>query len=97
MSSHTPSPGVLETVVTDEDLLNPDASTHASRGEDVPALSKQVMKAYRRAMKAGKARDAKSCQICAVQRAKREGTDPPFEPVIIEESATKVQMSLSDF
>ena len=97
MDSHSPAPGVLETVVTDEDLLKTDVSTHASRGNNVPALSKQVMKAYRRAMKAGKARDAKSRQICAVQRANREGTDHPFEPVIIEESAPKVQTSLNDF
>ena len=97
MDTHSPSPGVLETVVTDDDLLKGDVSTHASCGRCPPALSKQVMKAYRRAMKAGKERDAKSRQICAVQRAKREGTDPPVDPVIREEPAAKVQTLLSDF
>jgi hypothetical protein len=96
MDIHSPSPEVLETVVTDE-LLEKDVSTHASHGEDVPALSKQVMKAYRRAMKAGKAQDARARRICAVLRAKREGTDPPVEPVVREEPVAKVQMSLSDF
>ena len=97
MNSHSPSPGVLETVVADEDLLTPGVSTHASRGEDVSALSKQVKKAYRKALKASKARDVISCQICAVQRAKREGTAAPVDPVMREEPAAKVQMSLSDF
>jgi hypothetical protein len=97
MDTHSPSPGVLETVVTAEDLLNPDVSTHASRGEDVPGLSKSAMAMYRRAKKAGKARDAKSKQICAMQRAKREGTDPPVDPTIREEPMAKVQMLLSDF
>ena len=97
MTTHTPVPGVLETVVTDDSLLEKDVSTHASHDKDAPALSKQVMKAYRRALKAGKARDARSRQICAVQRAKREGNDLPFDPVIIEESAPKVQTLLSDF
>ena len=97
MNTHTPSPGVLETVVTDEDLLKEDVSTHASRGEDVPALSKQVMKAYSKAKEVGEARDAKSRQTCAMLRAKREGTDPPVEPVTREESAPKVQTLLSDF
>ncbi len=97
MSTHTPASGVLETVITDDSLLEKDVSTHASHDKDAPALSKQVMKAYRRAMKAGKARDAKSRRICAVQRAKRDGTDHPFDPVIIEESAPKVQTLLSDF
>ncbi len=97
MKTHAPSHGVLETVVSDEDILKTDVSTHASRGEDVTALSKQAMKAYRRALKAGKARDAKSRHLCAVQRSKREGTDLPFDPVIREEPMAKVQMSLSDF
>ena len=97
MNNHSPAPGILETVVTDDDLLKRDVSTHASCGKDVPAFSKQVMKAYRRAKKASKARDAKSRQICAVQRAKREGTDPPVVPAIREEPAAKVQTSLSDF
>ena len=97
MDTHSPSPGVLETVVTDDDLLKGDVSTYASRGRDPPAVSKQVMKAYRRALKAGKAQDAKSRQICAVQRAKREGTDPLVDPVIREESAPKVQTLLTDF
>lgn len=97
MTTHAPSHGVLETVVSDEDILKNGASTHASRGEDVSALSKHAMKAYRRAKKASKERDAKSRRICAVLRSKREGTDRPFEPVIIEESATKTQTSLSDF
>jgi hypothetical protein len=97
MDTHSPSHGVLETIVTDDDLLKGDVSTHASCGKDAPTLSKQVMKAYRRAMKAGKERDAKSRQICAVQRAKREGTDPLVGPVIREESTAKVQTLLSDF
>jgi hypothetical protein len=97
MGTHFPSYGVLETVVTDDDLLKPDVSPHAPRGEDVPALGKQVMKAYRRAQKAGEAQDTKSRQICAVLRAKREGTDHPFDPVTREESASKVQTLLSDF
>ena len=97
MDTHPPSPGVLETVVTDDDLLKPDVSTHASRGEDVTPLSKQVMKAYRRAKKVGVAQDAKSRQICAVLRTKRDGTDHLFDPVTREESAPKVQTLLSDF
>ena len=97
MDSHTPAPGILETVVTDEDMLKRDVSTHASRGEDVAAMSKQVMKAYRRAKKASKARDAKSRQICAVLRAKREGNTLPVVPVIREEPVAKVQTLLSDF
>ena len=97
MDTHSPSPGVLETVVTDDDLLKGDVSTYASRGEDVPTLSKQVMKAYSKAKEAGEARDAKSRQICAVQRAKREGTDPLVDLVTREEPAPKVQTLLSDF
>ena len=97
MGTHTPSPGVLETVVTDDSLLEKDVSTHASRGKDVPALSKQVMKAYRRAKKASEAQDVKSRHLCAVMRSKREGTDHPFDQVIIEESAPKAQTMLSDF
>lgn len=97
MTTHTPAPGILETVITVESLLKTDVSTHASHDKDVPALSKQVMKAYRRAMKAGKARDAKSRHLCAVQRAKREGTELPADPVIREEPTAKVQMLLSDF
>jgi hypothetical protein len=93
---HSPVPGVLETVVTD-DLLEKDVVTHASRDKDVTPLSKQVMKAYRRAKKAGEAQDAKSRQICALLRAKREGTDPPVDPVIREEPTAKVQTLLSDF
>jgi hypothetical protein len=95
--THSPSPGVLESVVTDDDLLKPDVSTHASRGEDVTPLSKQVMKAYRRAKKAGKAQDTKARRTCAMLRDKRDGTDHPFEPVTREESAPKVQTLLSDF
>lgn len=97
MSTHTPASGVLETVITDDSLLEKDVSTHASHDKDATALSKQVMKAYRRAKKAGEVRDASSRQICAVQRAKREGTVQPFDPVIIEEPTAKVQTSLSDF
>lgn len=97
MDSHSPSPGVLETVVTDDSLLKPDVSTHASHGKDAPALSKQVMKAYRRALKVGKAQDAKSCHSCAVQRAKREGTALPAGPAMREEPTAKVQTLLSDF
>ena len=97
MKTRIPAPGVLETVVSDEDILKTDVSTHASRGEDVTALSKQAMKAYRRAMKAGKARDARSRQICAALRAKREGTEIQVVPVIREEPTAKVQMLLSDF
>jgi hypothetical protein len=97
MTAYTPSPGILETIVTDEDLLKKDVSTHASHDKAVPAVSKQVMKMYRRAKKASKARDARSRQICAVQRAKREGTDAPFVPEIREEPTSKVQMLLSDF
>ena len=97
MRHHSPFPGILETIVTDDSLLEKDVSTHASRDKDAPALSKHVMKAWRRAMKAGKAQDAKSRHSCAAQRAKREGTDLPFDPVIVEESAPKVQMLLSDF
>ena len=97
MNTHTPSPRVLETVVTDDDLLKGDVSTHASRGRDPPAVSKQVMKAYSKAKEAGEAQDAKSRQICGVQRAKREGTGHSFEPVTREESALKVQTLLSDF
>jgi len=63
----------------------------------VPKLSKSVMKAFRSAKKAGGARDVKSRRICAEQRAKREGTDHPFEPVILEKPTPKVQASLSDF
>ena len=97
MNNHSPAPGVLETVITDDSLLEKDVSTHASRGKDAPALSKQVMKAYRRAKKAGEERDARSRQICAVLRARREGTDAPVDPVIREEPVAKVQMLLSDF
>ena len=97
MNTHSPLPGVLETVVSDDDLLEKDVSPHASRGKDVPAVSKQVMKAYRRAKKASKARDLVSRRTCALLRAKREGTDHPFEQVIIEESSSKVQTLLSDF
>ena len=97
MKHHSPSPGILETFVTDEDLLKRDVSTHASRDKDAPALSKQVMKAYRRALKAGKARDANSRRICASQRAKREGTALPAGPAIREEPTAKKQMLLSDF
>ena len=97
MTTYAPSPGVLETVVTDDSLLEKDVSTHASHDKDAPALSKQVMKAYRRALKAGKARDAKSRQICAALRAKREGTELPVDPVIREEPAAKLQTSLNDF
>ena len=94
---HSPAPGVLETVVSDEDLLEKDVSTHASRGEDTSAVSKQAMKAYSRAKKASKARDLVSRRSCALLRAKREGNDHPFDPVIIEESSSKVQTLLSDF
>jgi hypothetical protein len=97
MGTHSPSPRVLETVVTDDDLTKGDVSTHASRGKDVTQLSKQVMKAYRRAKEVGEAQDAKSRQICALLRAKREGTDPPVDPVIREEPTAKVQTLLSDF
>ena len=97
MDTHSPSPGVLETVVTDEDLLKPDVSTHASRGRGPPAVSKQVMKAYSKAKEAGEAQDAKSRQTCAMLRAKREGTGHSFESVTREESAPKVQTLLSDF
>lgn len=97
MKTYSPLPKVIETVITDDSFLEKDASTHASRGEDVSALSKQAMKAYRRAKKASKERDAKSRRICATLRARRDGTDHPFEQVIIEESATKTQTSLSDF
>jgi len=94
---HSPTPGVLETFVTDDSLLEKDVSTHASRGKDVPAVSKQVMKAYRRAKKAGEARDAKSRQMCAEMRSKREGTEHLPKPGIIEEPAANVQKLLSDF
>lgn len=96
---HTVSPaiGILETVVTDESLLEKDVSTHASRDEDASAASKHVMKAYRRAKKAGEARDAISRQMCAVQRAKREGTVFPADMVKREAPAAKVQTLLSDF
>jgi hypothetical protein len=94
---HSPSPGILETVVTDDSLLEKDASTHASRDEDASAASKHVMKAYRRAKKAGDTRDARSRQMCAVQRAKREGTVPPVDLGIRKEPVTKVQTVLSDF
>ena len=97
MNTHSPSPGVLETVVTDDDLLKGDVSTYASRGEDVPTLSKQVMKAYSKAKEAGEARDAKSRQTCAMLRVKREGTGHSFESATREESAPKVQTLLSDF
>lgn len=97
MKHHSPSPGILETVVTDDALLKKDVSTHASRDKDVPALSKHVMKAYRRAKKAGEAQDAKARHSCAVLRAKREGTDHPVNPAMREEPAPKVQTLLSDF
>ena len=97
MDTHSPSSGVLETVVTDDDLLKEDVSPHASRGKDVPTFSKQVMKAYSKAKEAGEAQDTKSRQTCAMLRAKRDGPDPPVEPVTREESASKVQMLLSDF
>lgn len=97
MNIHSPSPGILETVVTEESLLKGDVSTHASRGEGVPAMSKSTRAMYRKAMKASKARDAKSRQICAVQRAEREGTAHPVDPVVIEEPTAKVQTSLNDF
>lgn len=97
MATHTPAPRVLETVVTDDSLLKKDASTHVAHDKDVPAVSKQVMKAYRRAMKSGKAQDAKSRRICAALRAEREGTDPPADPVIREKPVAKAQTSLSDF
>ena len=97
MSSHTPSPGVLETAVTDDDSLKEDVSPHASCGEVVSALSKQVMKAYSKAKEAGEAQDVKSRRTCAMLHAKRDGTDHPFDPVTREESAHKVQTLLSDF
>ena len=97
MDTHSPSPGVLETVVTDDDLLKGDVSTQVSCGKDVPTLSKQVMKAYSKAKEVGEARDAKSRQTCAMLRVKREGTDPLVDPVIREESAPKVQTLLTDF
>ena len=97
MNTHAPIPGVLETVVTDEDLLEKDVSTHASRGKDVPMWSKSTMKMFRGAKKASDAQDAESRRSCALLRAKREGTDQPFEHVIIEEATPKVQMLLSDF
>lgn len=87
----------IETVVSDEDLVKNDVSDHAPRGEDVIEVSKQAMKAYRRAKKASEVQNIRSRRICAEMRSKREGTDHPFEPVIIEESAPKVQMLLSDY
>ena len=83
MNTHAPIPGVLETVVTDEDLLEKDVSTHASRGKDVPMWSKSIMKMFRGAKKASEARDLVSRRSCALLRAKREGTDHLFDPVII--------------
>ena len=97
MSTHSPAPGVLETVITDDTLLKKDVSTHASHDKDAPALSKSAMKMYLSAKEAAEDRDAISRRICAVQRAKREGTDRPFDPVIREEPTAKVQTSLNDF
>jgi len=97
MPTYTPSPGILETVVTEESLLKKDVSTHASRGKDVPALSKQAMKAYRRAKKVGKARDARSRLICVELRSKREGTPIPFDDVTPVAPKDEVQTLLSDF
>ena len=104
MGSHSPSPGILETVITEDSLLEKDVSLHASRGEDATALSKRdkkrpntVKDAFDAAKSASEAQNAKSRQICAVQRAKREGTDPPVVPVIREEPTAKAQTLLSDF
>ena len=97
MNTHSPSPGVLETVVTDGGSLEKDVVTHASRGRCPPAVSKQVMKAYSKAKEAGEAQDAKARRTCAMLRAKREGTDPLVDPVTREESAPKVQTLLTDF
>jgi len=97
MDTCTPSPGVLETVVTKDSLLKKDVSTHASHDKDVPAVSKQAMKAYRRAKKASEVQNIRSRRICAEMRSKREGSDLHVVPVIREEAALKVQMLLSDF
>ena len=97
MNAHSPSPGILETVVAEESLLKKDVSTHDLHDEEAPAMSKSTRAMYRRALKARKAQDAESRQICAMQRAKREGTDHPVDPVITEEATPKVQTLLSDF
>ena len=97
MKLYSPSPQVLETAISDEDLFKNDVSDPTSCDEDGAAVSKQAMKAYRRAKKASQVQNIRSRRICAEMRSKREGTDHPFEPVIIEESVPKVQTSLNDF
>ncbi|OEU76329.1 MAG: hypothetical protein BA864_07425 [Desulfuromonadales bacterium C00003093] len=97
MKTYAPSPQVLETAISDEDLLKNDVSNHTSYGEDVTAMSKQAMKAYRRAKKASEVQNIRSRRICAEMRSKHDGIDHPFEPVIIEESVPKIQTSLNDF
>lgn len=97
MSTHTPSPCIVETIITADSLLKKDVSTHASHDKDAPAVSKQAMKAYRRAKKASEAQNIRSRRICAEMRSKREGSDLHVVPMIREETALKVQMLLSDF
>ncbi len=97
MKRYSPSPQVLETAISDEDLLKNDVLNHVSPGEDGTAMSKRVTKAYHRAKKASEVQNIRSRRICAEMRSKREETDHLFEPVIIEDSVPKVQTSLNDF
>ena len=96
-TNYSPAPGVLETVVNDEDLPKDGVPTHASHDKDAVAMSKQAMKAYRRAKKAGKVQDARARMICAEMRAKREGTPTTFNDVAPVAPKKAAQTSFNDF
>lgn len=94
MTMCTPSPGVLETEVNDEDLLPISPEAEAPKGTPLP---KSVMAAFRRAKRASDARNTKARQLCASLRVKREGGSEssviePREPV-----KSKGQSLLTDF
>ena len=92
MSSHSPSPGVLETVVSDKDIeIAP--PIHAPE----PKMSKSLRTTYNRAKKAGKVQDGRAQRICAELRARREGTPAPFDDVAQVAPKKAAQTSFNDF
>ena len=85
-----------ETVVTDADLRRAHAAAEPEPPADggKPAVSRQVMAAYRRARAAGAVQNARSRQIVAEARQEREG-EPAAGRVVVP--AAGGQTTIADF
>ena len=86
---------MTETVVTDEDILRAYESEQRKVDDDIElAISKQVMAAFKRAKKASKKQNARSCEIVAGLRRQREDADVV---VAVREPVSCIQKTLFDF